>query len=397
MPSDTPSTRPQMGDEAREHDLKVHVPFFGAVESGTKPFELRRNDRDYRVGDFLRLREYLQHQQEYTGRETTKVVTFLLNGDTTEGANFGVQPGFVALGICEPSEVDIAALSGRTRLASLPQPPAGGTGEDEGLRKRIVELEALVYVPGAWRCPKCQFTLFQRTLHAKDLSVSVRDEAGEKCPNCETPLWRVTERQERIEAIESNNRLGLENAALRDSAASTPAQSGVVEALREMVYEATHLSSREDDGSHRCRITGPTLAKARDALSHAPSQPAQGEIGPCFFCGEHHEGLCTAAITKTSTLDDSQFDGPPSQPAPVVADVRKSVPIQINMQPREVEALERLVKAKEMSADAVIRSALRLYQLRERRGEEGYTEIKFAKLNGELYDDTPFGCMGDDE
>ena len=37
-------------------------------------------------------------------------------------------------------------------------------------------------------------------------------------------------------------------------------------ALRELIYETTHLSPQQDDGSHRCTITGETLRKARAAL-----------------------------------------------------------------------------------------------------------------------------------
>lgn len=37
-------------------------------------------------------------------------------------------------------------------------------------------------------------------------------------------------------------------------------------ALALMVYEATHLSPIEEDGSHWCRITGPCLTEARAAL-----------------------------------------------------------------------------------------------------------------------------------
>lgn len=37
-------------------------------------------------------------------------------------------------------------------------------------------------------------------------------------------------------------------------------------ALSELVYEVTHLSPQEDDGSHRCRISKETLLKARLAL-----------------------------------------------------------------------------------------------------------------------------------
>lgn len=38
-------------------------------------------------------------------------------------------------------------------------------------------------------------------------------------------------------------------------------------ALAEMVYETTHLSPEEDDGSHWCRISRNCLTKARSTLS----------------------------------------------------------------------------------------------------------------------------------
>ena len=38
------------------------------------------------------------------------------------------------------------------------------------------------------------------------------------------------------------------------------------ECLREMVYETTHLSPRNDDGSHTCKISAKTLDRARAAL-----------------------------------------------------------------------------------------------------------------------------------
>lgn len=60
--------------------------------------------------------------------------------------------------------------------------------------------EDLVYVPGLWRCAKCKFELVQATLNAVDGTVSARDTPGEKCPNCQSPLWRVTERDARQEA-----------------------------------------------------------------------------------------------------------------------------------------------------------------------------------------------------
>ena len=61
---------------------------------------------------------------------------------------------------------------------------------------------AEVYVPGRWRCPKCKFVLSQFNLNANDGSVSTRDEAGDKCPNCDKPLWRVTWKEDAMEMAE---------------------------------------------------------------------------------------------------------------------------------------------------------------------------------------------------
>lgn len=43
--------------------------------------------------------------------------------------------------------------------------------------------------------------------------------------------------------------------------------AGLKDALTEFVYETTHLSREEDDGSHWCRIPKATLEKGRAALS----------------------------------------------------------------------------------------------------------------------------------
>ena len=40
------------------HTLKIYSEYYDAVRNGIKTFEIRKNDRDYKVGDTLRLREY---------------------------------------------------------------------------------------------------------------------------------------------------------------------------------------------------------------------------------------------------------------------------------------------------------------------------------------------------
>lgn len=64
----------------RVHDLKCDPEPFQAVYLGSKTFEVRINDRDYKLGDTLHMREYNQVTNEYTGRWVSKRVTYLLPG-----------------------------------------------------------------------------------------------------------------------------------------------------------------------------------------------------------------------------------------------------------------------------------------------------------------------------
>ena len=73
--------------------------------------------------------------------------------------------------------------------------------ENSGLRIECENLARQVYVPGLWRCPKCEFELCQATLYAATGAVGARDEPGDKCPNCNSPLWRVSERAARNDMV----------------------------------------------------------------------------------------------------------------------------------------------------------------------------------------------------
>ncbi|WP_331384989.1 DUF3850 domain-containing protein [Bacillus badius] len=41
-----------------KHELKIYPQYFKAVVSGKKSFEIRKNDRDFKVGDTLLLHEF---------------------------------------------------------------------------------------------------------------------------------------------------------------------------------------------------------------------------------------------------------------------------------------------------------------------------------------------------
>lgn len=68
--------------------------------------------------------------------------------------------------------------------------------------RRAEAAEALAYASGRWKCAKCDFTLLQANLNTATGTVTARDQAGDKCPNCASPLWRVSWRTEAEENME---------------------------------------------------------------------------------------------------------------------------------------------------------------------------------------------------
>lgn len=78
---------------ANVHYLKTWKPFFQDVKSGMKQFEVRKNDRDYQVGDTLILNEVDQNTEKHTGDWVAKSVVYKLD-DTRF-----VKEGFIILGL----------------------------------------------------------------------------------------------------------------------------------------------------------------------------------------------------------------------------------------------------------------------------------------------------------
>ena len=84
------------------HELKTWPKYFHEVKSGVKKFEIRKFDRDFRVGDELILREFVpenyyedQTEKEYfTGNICHRRIDYLLSD-----SKFGIQEGYVVLGI----------------------------------------------------------------------------------------------------------------------------------------------------------------------------------------------------------------------------------------------------------------------------------------------------------
>ncbi|UPT64916.1 MAG: DUF3850 domain-containing protein [Hyphomonadaceae bacterium JAD_PAG50586_4] len=67
---------------AADHELKCWPEFFDKISSGEKRHDLRRStDRDFKVGDLMKLREFDPVAERYTGRVQYVEVTYITSSD----------------------------------------------------------------------------------------------------------------------------------------------------------------------------------------------------------------------------------------------------------------------------------------------------------------------------
>lgn len=78
----------------RCHAVKTVADVFPDVWEHRKPFEVRRDDRGYAVGDLLFQREYDPTAAAYSGRYVRGRITYKL-----DGGQFGIAPGYCVLAL----------------------------------------------------------------------------------------------------------------------------------------------------------------------------------------------------------------------------------------------------------------------------------------------------------
>ena len=85
----------------KTHEIKIWPQWFDAVRNGTLSFQVRKNDRNYEIGDTLVLNEFRPGVGEYTGRTLTRTVIYILRGesDSLDAAADGIKDGYCGLGL----------------------------------------------------------------------------------------------------------------------------------------------------------------------------------------------------------------------------------------------------------------------------------------------------------
>ena len=81
------------------HKIKIEQKFFYDIASGLKSFDVRKNDRNYAVGDTLEMFE-IDENMTNTGRGVIVRVNYIL-----PGGKYGIEENYCVMGITNPKTV----------------------------------------------------------------------------------------------------------------------------------------------------------------------------------------------------------------------------------------------------------------------------------------------------
>ncbi|MBC1358295.1 DUF3850 domain-containing protein [Listeria booriae] len=59
------------------HNLKINSEYFLPIKQDLKCFEIRKNDRNYQVGDTVVLNEFFEKEQTYSGEKITVKIKYI--------------------------------------------------------------------------------------------------------------------------------------------------------------------------------------------------------------------------------------------------------------------------------------------------------------------------------
>lgn len=67
----------------KEHQLKIAPEYFNAIVSEKKTFEIRKNDRDFKIGDRVILKEWVD--ENYTHQSIQAEISYVTDYEQKEG------------------------------------------------------------------------------------------------------------------------------------------------------------------------------------------------------------------------------------------------------------------------------------------------------------------------
>lgn len=105
-----------------KHELKILPKYYKEVSCHRKTFEIRKDDRDFKVGDIVLLREW--DGKDYTGHQTKRKISYILR----DAGKYGLEKGFCILALHSVGWDCIYAQRAETvwRDAKMDAPDAAG-------------------------------------------------------------------------------------------------------------------------------------------------------------------------------------------------------------------------------------------------------------------------------
>ncbi len=76
------------------HKIKTWPKYYNDVLLGAKTFEVRKNDRAYKVGEYITLEEWDNDNGIYTGRALSRRIKYIL-----DGGQFGIKKGYIVMSL----------------------------------------------------------------------------------------------------------------------------------------------------------------------------------------------------------------------------------------------------------------------------------------------------------
>jgi hypothetical protein len=145
----------------KTHELKIWPVFFQAVIDGTKTFEVRNNNKHFKIGDILNLREYDFDAKNYTGRECEKKIVYILDDNSFQSKNM------VVLGLYSQQFLD------KDKVNKAITHIFDNTKRIHKESKVIDWVKVAIHKSAEYLC------------HADKLSLLKEEKAIPKCPRCE--------------------------------------------------------------------------------------------------------------------------------------------------------------------------------------------------------------------
>jgi hypothetical protein len=84
-----------------QHTCKIWPKYYDMLASGKKNFELRKHNRDYKIGDQLLFMEWNPKTEEYTGRSLKRKIIYILRSSDHDG----LEGGYSILGMANTPRV----------------------------------------------------------------------------------------------------------------------------------------------------------------------------------------------------------------------------------------------------------------------------------------------------